>query len=203
MNKKSPWEVKKNLRFLSTGHGNLPSSGCKGRETMVAKCELVPWGTSPVDEVRLIGPFKPYLAENTAVQSSNCNILGPAATVVFFANEARFTQILVFFRACSLQNEVGDTPFFFYISGIAKSSSFNDKMFRKKSMLEKFRANVLKGARRRLLWIALKDNKVVAISLQILCIWQSQFKRGWNLHHWMAIHRKTWNLRNSWSTRVT
>ena len=41
MNKKSMWAVKKNSRFLSSGHGNLPSSGCKAHETMVAKCELV------------------------------------------------------------------------------------------------------------------------------------------------------------------
>ena len=42
MNKKSMWEVKKNSRFLSTGHGILPSCGSKVRaETMVAKCELV------------------------------------------------------------------------------------------------------------------------------------------------------------------
>ena len=41
MNKKSMWEVKKNSRFLSTGHGILPSFGGKARETMVAKCQLV------------------------------------------------------------------------------------------------------------------------------------------------------------------
>jgi len=41
MNKKSMWEVKKISRFLSTGHRILPSCGCKARETMVAKCELV------------------------------------------------------------------------------------------------------------------------------------------------------------------
>ena len=41
MNKKSMWEVTKILRFLSTGHGILPSCSCKARETMVAKCELV------------------------------------------------------------------------------------------------------------------------------------------------------------------
>ena len=41
MNKKSMWEVKKNSIFLSTGHGILPSFGCKTRETMVAKCQLV------------------------------------------------------------------------------------------------------------------------------------------------------------------
>jgi len=41
MDKKSMWEVKKNSRFLSTGHRILPSCGCKARETMVAKYELV------------------------------------------------------------------------------------------------------------------------------------------------------------------
>jgi len=41
MNKKSMWEVKKDSRFLSTGHRILPSCGCKARETMVAKYELV------------------------------------------------------------------------------------------------------------------------------------------------------------------
>ena len=35
------------------------------------------------------------------------------------------------------------TPHFFYISDITKSSSFNGKIFRKKSVLENFRANVL------------------------------------------------------------
>ena len=33
MNKKSMWEVKKISRFLSTGHGILPSCGIKARET--------------------------------------------------------------------------------------------------------------------------------------------------------------------------
>jgi len=41
MNKKSMWEVLKNLRFLSLGHRILPSCGCKVRETMVAKYKLV------------------------------------------------------------------------------------------------------------------------------------------------------------------
>ena len=65
------------------------------------------------------------LAENISLQSSNCNILRLAATVVL-ATEARFTQIKVFFRACSFQNEVGD-PQFFYISDITNSSSFNGR----------------------------------------------------------------------------
>ena len=87
------WEGKKISRFLSTGQGILPSCGYMERETMVAKCELVLWGTSPVDEIRLLGTLEPYLAENISLQSSNCNILGLVATVAFFSNEAQFTQI--------------------------------------------------------------------------------------------------------------
>ena len=86
MNKKSMWEVKKNSRVLSTGHGILPSWGFKARETMVAKCELVLWGTSLVDLIRLRGPLKPSSAETISLLSSNCNILGLAATVAFFTN---------------------------------------------------------------------------------------------------------------------
>ena len=41
MNKKSMWEVKKNSGFLFTGHRIRLSGGCKARETMVAKYELV------------------------------------------------------------------------------------------------------------------------------------------------------------------
>ena len=41
----------------------------------------------------LIGLLKSYLAENISLQSSNCNSLGLVATVAFFANESRFTQI--------------------------------------------------------------------------------------------------------------
>ena len=44
-------------------------------------------------QISLIGPFRPYLVETTFLQSSNCNILGLAATLAFFANETRFTQI--------------------------------------------------------------------------------------------------------------
>ena len=43
-----------------------------------------------------------------------------------------FFWFRVFFRACSLQNEVGDPPFFFlYISGITNSSSHSGKSLRK------------------------------------------------------------------------
>ena len=40
-----------------------------------------------------VGPLKPYLAGNISLQSSNCNILGLAAAVAFFANRAQVTQI--------------------------------------------------------------------------------------------------------------
>ena len=49
INKQSMWEVKIISRFLSTRHGILPSCGCKARETLVSKCELILWGSSPVD----------------------------------------------------------------------------------------------------------------------------------------------------------
>ena len=74
--KKSLWEVKKISRILPTGHGILPSCGCKARETMVTKCELVVWGTSTVDWIHLIGPFKPYLGENISLQSSQLQYFG-------------------------------------------------------------------------------------------------------------------------------
>ena len=34
MNKKSMWEVKKNSRFLSMGHGILSSFGCEARDKL-------------------------------------------------------------------------------------------------------------------------------------------------------------------------
>jgi len=84
---------KKIPRFLSTGHWILPSWGSKARETMVAKCELVLKGTSPVDQIHLIGPLKQYLAENISPPRSNCNVFGLTDTVVLFTNEARLFQI--------------------------------------------------------------------------------------------------------------
>ena len=147
MNKKSMWEVKKISRFLSTRPRILPSCGCKAREIVVAKCELVLQGTSPVDKIRLIVPFKPYLAENISLQRCNCNIFGLTAAVALFGKEARFFRFRVFFLACYLQTK-SVTPHVFYISDITNSSSFNGKILRKKSMLENFRANVLKESRR-------------------------------------------------------
>ena len=140
MNKKSMWEVS---RFLSTEHGILPSCGCKARETMVSKWELILPGTSPVDYIRLIGLLKPYLADNNSLQILNCNILGLAA----LWPSSLTKPDLVRFRCSSghiLSKTKSVTPHFFYIFDITNSSSFSGKSFRKKSMVENFRANVLK-----------------------------------------------------------
>ena len=91
----------------------------------------------------LMGPLKQSLVENISLQRCNCNIFGLRDTVGLFAKEAGFFRFGVFFRASSLQNEVGNLPFF-YISDITNSSSFNGKICRKKSMFQSFRANVLK-----------------------------------------------------------
>ena len=114
MSKKSMWEVKKISRFLSTRHRILPSCGCKAREIVVAKCELILQGTSPVDQIRSIVPFKPYLEEKISLQRCNCNIFGLTATVALFGSEARFCRFRAFFPACYLQNEDGDPPFFLH-----------------------------------------------------------------------------------------
>ena len=90
VNTNSMWEVEKNSRFLSTGDRILPSCGCKARETMVTKCELVLLGASLVDEIHLIGPLEQYLEDNISLQRSNYNIFGLTDTVALFANEARF-----------------------------------------------------------------------------------------------------------------
>ena len=51
----------------------------------------------------------------------------------------------MFFWACSLQNEVGDPPFFFtFLTSLTHHLSML-KSSEKKSMLENFRANVLKA----------------------------------------------------------
>ena len=91
-----------------------------------------------------MGPLKQSLVENISLQRCNCNIFGLTDNVASFAKEAGFFRFRVFFRASYLQNEVGD-PHFFYMSDITNSSSFNGKICRKKSMLENFRANVLKN----------------------------------------------------------
>ena len=92
------------------------------------------------EEPHQLTPFKPYLAGNVSLQSSNCNILGLATTVAFFANEARFTQIQVFLRACSLQNKAGDPHFFTLLTSLTHHLSM--VKFSGKNQLENFRPGV-------------------------------------------------------------
>ena len=136
-------KLKKISRFLSTGHGILPSCGCKARETMVSKWERILWGTSPVDLIRFIGPLEPYLAETFPFK---------ALIAIFWDLQPLWPSSLtkpdlLRFRCSSghiLSETKSVTPQFFYIFDITNSSSFNGKILRKKSMLENFRANVLK-----------------------------------------------------------
>ena len=62
--------------------------------------------------------------------------------MAFFANEARFSQI-----RCTSGNVLSKTksvtPKIFHISEISNSSTFTGKIFRKKSMLQKFCLNIL------------------------------------------------------------
>ena len=111
-NKKSMWEVTKISSFLSSRYGILPSCGCRVHETMVAKCELVLYGTSTVSLIHLMGPLKQSLVENISLQRCNGNIFGLTDTMALFAKEAGYYRFSAFFRASSLQNEVGDPPFF-------------------------------------------------------------------------------------------
>ena len=58
-----------------------------------------------------------------------------------------FFRFRVFFRASSLQNEVGDPPIFFTFL-----TSLTHHLSRKNSMLENFRANVLNNGSNRIPW---------------------------------------------------
>ena len=90
-----------------------------------------------------MGPLKQSLVENIHFKGVIAIFLG-LQTLWPYSLAGWFYRFWVFFRASSLQNEVGEPPFFFYISDITNSSSFNGKISRKKSMLEKLGANVLK-----------------------------------------------------------
>jgi len=47
-----------------------------------------------------------------SLQGSNCIIFERTDIVALFANEARLFRFEAFFQACSLLNEVGDSPIF-------------------------------------------------------------------------------------------
>ena len=61
-----------------------------------------------------MGPLKQSLVENISLQRCNCNVFGLTDTIALFAKEAGFYRFWAFFRASSLQNEVGDPPFFLH-----------------------------------------------------------------------------------------
>ena len=93
-----------------------------------------------------MGPLKQSLVENISLQWCN-NIaifLGLQTLWRYSQKKPDFTDF-----GCSsgqvLSKMKSVTPHFFYISDITNSSSFNGKISRKKSMLEKFGANVLKS----------------------------------------------------------
>ena len=90
-----------------------------------------------------MGPLKQSLVENISLQKCNCNMFGFTDTMALFAKEAGFYGVWSS-SGQVLSKTKSVTSHIFYISDITNSSSFNDKIFRKKSMLEKFGANVLK-----------------------------------------------------------
>ena len=92
-----------------------------------------------------MGPLKQSLIDNISLQRCNCNIFWLTDTVSLFAKQAGFFSDLGCSSGQVLSKTKPVTPhLFFYISDITNSSSFNGKICRKKSMLENFRANVLK-----------------------------------------------------------
>ena len=107
----------------------------------------------------MVGLLEHYLAENISLQRSNCSIFGLTDIVALFVNESRFFRFRVIFQTCSLLNEVGDPPFF-YISDISISSTLSGKSLRKKSILENFRANVLKRFAEQRTWA---DNIIIRV----------------------------------------
>jgi len=65
------------------------------RETVVAKFELALEGTSPVDQIYLVGPLKQYLAEDISlrIQRSNCNNIGLTDNVALFVRSPMFLDL--------------------------------------------------------------------------------------------------------------
>ena len=128
MNKKAMWEVKKKFKISVHGTWN-PAILLQQGETMVAKCELVLWRTSPVDWIHLIGPLTPYLAEKFPFK---------ALIAIFWDLQPLWPSSLtkpdLLTFGCSsghvLSKTKSVTSHFFYISDITKSLSFNGKIFK-------------------------------------------------------------------------
>ena len=83
MNKKSMWEVKKNLRFLSTRHRILPSCGCKAAlqplwPYSVKKPDFSDLGCSfrrVISKTKSVTPIFFYISDITNSSSFNGKIL--------------------------------------------------------------------------------------------------------------------------------
>ena len=102
-------------------------------EIMIVTCELVLWGTSPVDWISLIGPFKPYFGRENF--PSKLYLIAILWDLQPLWSSSLTKCNLLRFRCSSghvLSKTKSVTPQFFYISGIANLSSFNGKLFRKK-----------------------------------------------------------------------
>ena len=84
-------------------------------------------------------------------QSFVHNIFAPTAAEAVSNDEERFLKISVHFQISYLQNEVGD-PIYFCISYTSNLLAISSKSFIKLSMLEDFRANVLKFYCWRQIW---------------------------------------------------
>ena len=91
-----------------------------------------------------MGPLKQSLVENISLKDVIGIFLGLQTLWPYSLNRPDFSDL-----GCSSGHVFSEaksvTPHFFYISDITNSSSFNGKTCRKKSMLENFRANVLKS----------------------------------------------------------
>ena len=81
MNKKSIWEVKKIHDFCPRDIESCHHVAATRMKLWSLSANLFLKEPHQLTKFTKIGPFKPYLAANMSLQSSNCNILGLAATV--------------------------------------------------------------------------------------------------------------------------
>ena len=72
------------------------------------------------------------------------NDLGRSVTPTFLCRNRFYSQLSPQYPKLNKKSIGESTPHFFYISDISNSSTLSGKSLRKKSMLENFRANVLK-----------------------------------------------------------
>ena len=93
MNKKSMWKLKKIQDFCPRNMESCHFAAARRVNLWSLNANLFFEELQQLTKIRLKRPFKPYLVQNISLQRSNCNILGLAAILTFFANKTRFTQI--------------------------------------------------------------------------------------------------------------